>query len=149
MTMERDVTDRIVAVLKGRRILLVDDSSLNRLIGTSLINRLGCQVDTAEHGQAALTAVARASYDIVLMDCEMPEMDGYEATTAIRSLEARQGGTQHLPIIAVTANTDAWSRHRCLAVGMDDVMPKPYRNEQLIHTLLRWLTADHAGTMGD
>lgn len=117
------------------RVLLVDDNAVNVAIARPMLERLACRVDVAADGSEAVTMVAGAPYDIVLMDCEMPVMDGFEATARIRS-GARQPS---IPIIAMTANTTVEDRQRCLTAGLNDHIAKPVRAEELAATLNRWL----------
>ena len=110
-----------------------------------MLEELNYRVDMADNGRAGLEAVVRTRYALVLMDCQMPEMDGYAATRAIRAREAALGGTiPRLPIVALTANTMAGDRERCLAAGMDDYLGKPYSQDQLQSILQRWLSASSA-----
>jgi len=115
-------------------ILLVEDNQVNQLVASSLLKKLGHQVDHAENGQRAIEALQNKDYDLVLMDCQMPVMDGYEATRAIR-----QNPTwQTLPVIAVTANVMQGDREDCLASGMNDYITKPYNREELKAVIARW-----------
>ena len=95
----------------------------------TLLKKLGCTYDLAENGIAALEAVENTRYDLVLMDCMMPDMDGYEATRRLRAREA--GGGRRLPVIALTANALSSDGERCRVAGMDDYIAKPYSLEQL------------------
>jgi two-component system, sensor histidine kinase and response regulator len=123
------------------RLLLAEDNSVNQDVALTMLEVLGCQVEIAYHGQEVLKALARTTYDLVLMDCQMPEMDGFEATKAIRSQEAVVTATprSRLPIIALTANAMAGDRERCLSAGMDDYLSKPFSQEKLREVLSRWL----------
>jgi len=123
--------------LKGR-LLLVEDNPVNLMVAQRLISLTGMHCDTAENGEQALEKLDRGHYDIVLMDCQMPIMDGYSATRAWREREADQH-LPHLPIIAMTANAMAGDRQKCLDAGMDDYLSKPVSRPQLEETLARWL----------
>jgi PAS domain S-box-containing protein len=112
-------------------ILAVDDHPINQKFVTKLLNKLGFQnVDLAENGREALDMIAENAYDLVLMDCQMPELDGYQATTQLREIEANTGG--HLPVIALTANAMVGDRDKCLKAGMDDYLSKPIKPDKLI-----------------
>jgi signal transduction histidine kinase/ActR/RegA family two-component response regulator len=119
------------------RVLVAEDNPMNQLVTVRMLERLGLQADVAGNGLEALEAVARASYAAVLMDCRMPELDGYEATRRIRAHEGTLG--RHTPIIAVTANAMNGDRERCLEAGMDDYLPKPVTLAQLDAALHRWI----------
>lgn len=116
------------------KILLVEDNDVNQLVASSLLKKLGHQVDHAENGQRALDALNASTYDLVLMDCQMPIMDGYEATRKIRENPA----WKDLPIVAVTANVMQGDREDCIAAGMNDYITKPYNREELRATINRW-----------
>jgi two-component system sensor histidine kinase/response regulator len=117
-------------------LLLVEDNSMNQLVATSLLAKLGYEVEVAGNGIEALEAMAEAEYDAVLMDCQMPEMDGYAATREIRR---REGGTRHTPVIAMTAAAMQGDREACLAAGMDDYLTKPIRPRELSAALMQWI----------
>jgi len=125
------------ARLSGR-VLLVEDNPVNLQVARRLISLAGLEVDVAEEGRAALARLAEARYDLVLMDCQMPVMDGYAATRARRALEAERG-LPRLPVIAMTANAMVGDREKCLAAGMDDYLTKPIDRHLLESTLARWL----------
>ncbi|MDQ6848797.1 MAG: response regulator [Actinomycetota bacterium] len=116
-------------------ILLVEDNQTNQLVGSKLLAKLGYRFDIANHGREAVTAVRAGNYDAILMDCQMPEMDGYEATAEIRRIE---GATRHTPIIAMTAAAMDGDRETCLAAGMDDYLTKPVRLQAVAAALERW-----------
>ncbi len=122
------------------RILLAEDNPINQKVALRMLQRWGCQVDAVENGQAAVDAVEREHYDIVLMDCQMPVMDGFEATDAIRTREEETGG--RIPIVALTANAMSGDRERCIEAGMDDYLSKPIKPDPLLETLRRWSNAE-------
>jgi CheY-like chemotaxis protein/HPt (histidine-containing phosphotransfer) domain-containing protein len=126
--------------VKRGKILLVEDNAINRKVANHILQRIGCTVDTAENGQVALELLAAGWYDAVLMDIQMPILDGFEATQRIRSRERQTG--RHIPIIAMTANASENDRSRCLRGGMDDYLPKPISADDLAKTLDRWVGAD-------
>jgi two-component system, sensor histidine kinase and response regulator len=119
------------------KILLAEDNPVNQLFACRLLEKLGHEVTVANNGVEVLDALDRASFDLVLMDMQMPVMDGIEATRAIRAREA--DGRQRLPIVALTANASASDRDHCLATGMDDYLAKPFRAPQLRAVLHRCL----------
>lgn len=118
-------------------LLLVEDQELNRQVAVGFLHRLGYQADVARTGLEAVQILQRQGYDLVLMDCEMPEMDGLTATRQIR---AQEGTASHTPIVALTAHAMDGDRERCLAAGMDDYLPKPLTLEALRTTVARWLS---------
>jgi two-component system sensor histidine kinase/response regulator len=124
--------DRSVA---NAHVLLVEDNPINREVASELLHAIGLQVDVAENGRQALECHARTRYDLILMDMQMPVLDGVEATRAIR---ARPDGGS-IPIIAMTANAFDDDRQRCFAAGMNDFIAKPVDPAQLQDTLLKWL----------
>jgi two-component system, sensor histidine kinase and response regulator len=130
------------------RILLVEDTPVNQRIGMMMLEALGCTAICAEDGSVAVRLYTEQRFDLILMDCQMPVMDGFEATSAIRTREASLARTAriapppHVPIIALTANAMQGDRERCLAVGMDDYLPKPYSQLQIEAMLGRWLRPD-------
>jgi PAS domain S-box-containing protein len=122
---------------KRGRILVVEDNAVNQMVAVRLLEKLGYSADIAANGIEALSAVQRIAYDLLLMDCQMPEMDGLEATMRLRQKEA--GGGKRMPIIAMTANAMMGDRENCLAAGMDDYIAKPVRIEELKTKLEHWL----------
>jgi signal transduction histidine kinase/DNA-binding response OmpR family regulator len=118
------------------RVLLVDDNSVNRMVAAQMLKKKGIVPVQANNGRDALESWRTTPFDIVLMDVQMPEMDGYEATAEIRHHESRHGG--HTTIIAMTAHAMKGDRERCLAAGMDDYLSKPLRIESLFEALARW-----------
>ncbi len=120
------------------KILLVEDNAVNREVAVGMLESLGCAAETADNGWLALEAMKTDSYDAVLMDCQMPVMDGLSATAEIRRREQSSGGAR-VPIIALTANAMDGDRERCLAAGMDDFLSKPFSQQQLATLLRHWL----------
>jgi two-component system, sensor histidine kinase SagS len=117
------------------RILLVEDNPVNQLVAKGMLSKLGCDVVVSGHGGDALEQLEQHTFDLVLMDCNMPVMDGYEASRQIR----QSGRWPQLPIIALTANAMPEERERCRAAGMSDYLAKPFRREELISLLDQWL----------
>jgi len=120
------------------RVLLVEDNSVNREVSVGMLELIGYQVTLAENGQQALAASATETFDLILMDCQMPVMDGFTATAAIRTREQNRN-TPRVPIIALTANAMDGDRERCLAAGMDDYVSKPFSQQALTDVLSGWV----------
>jgi PAS domain S-box-containing protein len=131
--------ERVVAPAPGSKgyVLVAEDNLTNQKVARLLLERLGCRVDLVENGREAVAAVARVPYDLVFMDCQMPELDGYEASRAIRAAEAATG--RHTPIVALTASATDCERQICLAAGMDGYLSKPVRAAQLADTVNCWI----------
>ncbi|HQV11841.1 MAG TPA: response regulator [Nitrospira sp.] len=134
------VSPRVPTSAPSARLLLVEDTPVNREVATGMLDILGYTVHAVENGRLALEAVARERFDLILMDCQMPDMDGFTATAAIRQQERHAGGSHRVPIIALTANAMDGDRTRCLAAGMDDYLAKPFTAAQLRTVLTHWLT---------
>jgi two-component system sensor histidine kinase/response regulator len=126
-------------------ILLAEDNAVNRLLAVRLLEKRGHTVTVAGNGKEALAALEQQSFDLVLMDVQMPEMDGFEATAAIREKEKHSGS--HLPVIAMTAHAMVGDRERCLAAGMDDYITKPIRTDELSSLLARYSPKNFAGKL--
>jgi signal transduction histidine kinase/DNA-binding response OmpR family regulator/HPt (histidine-containing phosphotransfer) domain-containing protein len=152
------VTRHMVAEhVQHRRILVVEDNIVNQKLVVRMVEKLGYKPDVVENGQEALTALTKGDYAAILMDCQMPVMDGFETTRCIREREASVASrdspdgntnrsdtvpqsTPHIPIIAVTANAMQGDRERCLATGMDDYLAKPIKLDELRSALARWIS---------
>ena len=130
--------------LVGTRVLLTEDNPVNRALATAILTGEGLLVDTAENGREAVEAVFAKPYDVVLMDIQMPEMDGYQASAKIREKEALLGRPP-LPIIAMTAHAMKGDREKCLSAGMSDYVTKPIDTAKLFTTLEKWLGPQPAG----
>ena len=123
---------------RGRyKILVVEDNLINQKFAVKLLEKEGYRCDVATNGVEAVEALSRAPYDLVLMDCQMPEMDGFKATEEIRK---REGDTRHTPIVAMTANVMQGDRQRCLKAGMDDYISKPVSAASIYEILEKYLS---------
>jgi two-component system sensor histidine kinase/response regulator len=118
------------------RVLVAEDNIVNQKVAVRMLEKLGCRVDVAANGREALDALLQCPYDLVFMDCRMPEMDGYAATVAVREREQQTGS--HIPIIAMTANAMQGDRETCLEAGMDDYVSKPVQAAELLAMLHKW-----------
>ena len=126
---------------RGAKVLLVEDNMANQKVAIAMLNMLGCDIDLADDGLVAVTKFDEDTYDVILMDCQMPNMDGFAATAAIRAKEEEEQRASPTPVIAVTANALASDRERCLAAGMNDYVSKPFRLGDLKEAIERWLPA--------
>ncbi|MDZ7590490.1 MAG: response regulator [Rubrivivax sp.] len=122
-------------------VLLAEDNGVNQVVARNMLKAMGCTYEIVANGRLALEALTAGTYDLVLMDCQMPQMDGYEATRAIRELEAARGGNR-TPVVALTANALVGDAEVCRASGMDDHLAKPYTRKQLAQVMKRWLPDD-------
>jgi CheY-like chemotaxis protein len=128
---------RNVRISRGH-VLIVEDNPTNQKVAALILSRAGLRVDVAGNGREAVESFRTSQYDLLLMDCQMPEMDGFEATIEIRALEP---AGRRVPILALTANVLKGEREKCLDAGMDDYLPKPIRAEALLGKLEQWLPA--------
>jgi CheY-like chemotaxis protein len=119
---------------------VAEDNDVNVTLITEILNSMGLRIQSVGTGKEAVAAVMKQPFDLVLMDCQMPEMDGYEATRVIRIWEQAQGAARRQPIIALTAHAMQGDRELCLEAGMDDYLPKPLDVKLLRATVFRWVT---------
>jgi CheY-like chemotaxis protein len=127
-------------LVKGLKVLIVEDTPANQQVALFMLNRLGCDVDISDNGLLALQAVEKCSYDFIFMDCQMPVMDGYEATMELRK---REGSKKHTTVIALTAHALSGDKEKCLAAGMDDYLSKPIMQKDLIDIMEKWDKKNH------
>jgi PAS domain S-box-containing protein len=127
------------AVPASPRVLVAEDNPVNQKVTARILEKAGCRVDVVANGLEAVAAQERIAYALIIMDCQMPTMDGYEATRQIRARERETG--KHVAIVAMTAHALEGDRERCLSAGMDDYLSKPMEPEQLAAVLIRWLPA--------
>jgi CheY-like chemotaxis protein len=133
-------TDEIAPTARYR-VLVAEDNAVNQKVARRMLEKLGYRADVVATGREAVDAVALIPYDLVLMDCQMPELDGYEATRLIRQWEEETGKGTHLPIVAMTANALAGDDQKCFAAGMDDYLSKPVKPDHLRLTLAKWFVS--------
>jgi CheY-like chemotaxis protein len=142
---KREVSDS--AILKGKKILLVEDNVMNRLVANAVLKQYGVIITEAHNGEEAVNALRHSVYDIVLMDVQMPVMDGLEATRIIR-----KEINEYIPIIALTANAIKGENDRCIEAGMNDFVSKPFEEQDLVYAMTKWLDKinnQKTGTMKD
>lgn len=125
---------------KDRKVLVVEDNPVNQIVAQENLESLGCFVDLADDGLLGLSAWSNTTYDLVCMDCAMPNMDGLEATRQIRAQEQNRGKNNHTPIVAITAHAQEENKIECIAAGMDDFLTKPISRAELQDKLSRWLS---------
>ena len=125
-------------------VLLAEDNETNLIVAQAWLEKAGLKVKTAENGEQALRLIEQETFDVVLMDCQMPVVDGFAATKTLRQREEITG--KHLTVIAVTANAMEGDKERCLAAGMDDYLAKPYSGQDLRNLLLRWLPSEEVSS---
>ena len=130
-----------------RRVLLAEDNPVNVEVALAMLDSLGLDVVCARNGEEALQAAQAEDFDLILMDCQMPVMDGFAATAEIRRHEQQCGHARVLPIVAITANALQGDREACLAAGMDDYLSKPFTQQDLGHTIARWITLPRAASV--
>ena len=131
------------------RVLLAEDNLVNQEVGRLILECLDCQVDVVEDGAEAVERIFSTSYDLVFMDCQMPEVDGYEAARIIRMRESLVEGERHrIPIVALTAHALEGDRELCLAAGMDDYLSKPFNASQIATLLQKWTQARNQAVDG-
>jgi CheY-like chemotaxis protein/nitrogen-specific signal transduction histidine kinase/iron only hydrogenase large subunit-like protein len=133
---DQNGNSQTIEYFDNAKILVVEDMPFNRMLMKNVLNKYGCKVETASDGVQALQKIKESSYDLIFMDCQMPEMDGYTATRKIREIEAPLN--KHTPIIALTADAMSADRERCLKAGMDDHLGKPFRQEQVVEIIKKW-----------
>ena len=128
-----------IAAHVAPRVLLAEDAPVNQEVALLMLDSLGCDTTLAENGREALDACQSQQFDLVFMDCQMPEMDGYEATRAIRQFENNEGKNTSLPVVALTANVVDGDREACIVAGMDDYLSKPFTRDKLAAVLEKWI----------
>ena len=136
-TQPRQAASRATTV--ATEVLLAEDNVVNQVVATRMLERLGCNVTLAVDGAKAVELASQRAFDVILMDCHMPNMDGFAATAAIRAMEKTDAGGTRRVIVAQTANAMEGDRETCLAASMDDYITKPYTLETLEGVLKRWV----------
>jgi len=121
------------------KILLVEDNPINQMVAQKMLEKVGLKPKLANNGVEAVQLLNEQTFDLVLMDCQMPEMDGFDATREIRKLAIKATDQNSIPVVAMTANVMSGDRERCLEVGMDDYIGKPVQRDHLESVLRKWL----------
>ncbi len=137
----REKTDAEEANFDGAQIMLAEDNPTNQMVATTMLTKMGCHVTPAGNGQEAVKLAKQRNFDLIFMDCNMPEMDGFEATKIIRELEKREGFPK-TPIVAFTAYAMKGDDQKCFAAGMDDYITKPVKRGAMVDVLKKWLKKD-------
>jgi len=132
------ISDENKRFIVGAEILLVEDNRAHRTVATILLEDLGCQITIARNGEEAIEKAKTHPFDLILMDCEMPEMDGFEASIILGKMK-KHGEIRDVPIIALTAHTMLGDREQCLKAGMNDYLVKPLEKSELHDLLIQWL----------
>jgi CheY-like chemotaxis protein/HPt (histidine-containing phosphotransfer) domain-containing protein len=143
-SVDRTLPEPELTRLNGVRILLAEDNEVNRLVASELLQQVGCHCTVVVNGREALDEALRNEYDAILMDCQMPEMDGFETTRLIRESEKTNGNSLHRPIVALTANAIKGDREQCVAAGMDGYVTKPINPTELFQAIRSLLPAARA-----
>ncbi|MGI8742929.1 MAG: response regulator [Bryobacteraceae bacterium] len=120
-------------------ILIAEDNLINQKVIERMVQKLGYRANLVANGRAAIEALSQSAYGLVFMDCQMPEMDGFEACREIRK---RESGVSHIPIVAITANAMKGDRERCLEAGMDDYVSKPFKQDDLKNVIQKWIPVE-------
>lgn len=123
----------------GSMILIAEDNLINQKVIERMVQKLGYRANLVANGRAAIEALSQSAYGLVFMDCQMPEMDGFEACREIRK---RESGVSHIPIVAITANAMKGDRERCLEAGMDDYVSKPFKQDDLKNVIQKWIPVE-------
>lgn len=129
--------DTVSDSLKGLRILVAEDNFVNQKVIRIILEKAGCNYEIAEDGLQALKLYEQKEYDLVLMDCQMPQMDGLQTSIEIRNFE-KLNQKQRCPIVAMTANSMKGDEERCISVGMDGFLSKPFKSQELVHIIGQW-----------
>lgn len=139
----KPASDGAVARLLRGRVLLAEDNAVNQEVALGMLETLGLTAESVSDGYRTIEALSHGGYDLILMDCQMPGMDGFQATAEIRNREAQSAQGERVPIVALTANALQGDRERCLKAGMDDYLSKPFTKEHLREVLTRWLKPEN------